>query len=66
MKKGGGGSDLVWLCMSADCVRFLAFINGIKDVYRDFGKRMLQSLKKMGYAAEFVHNNDMKSTTVFE
>ena len=30
-KKSGGDSDLVWLFMSADSVKLLAFINGIKN-----------------------------------
>lgn len=61
--KHGGGSVMVWGCMSAAGTGDLRFIEGNMDstMYCEILKeKMLPSLKKMGRKAIFQHDNDPK------
>ncbi|GFS93076.1 transposable element Tcb1 transposase [Trichonephila clavipes] len=63
--KFGGGSVLVWGCMSAGGVRELAFIDGIMDkhVYLRILKNNLEkSASKLGLGFIFQQDNDPKHT----
>ena len=64
--KHGGGSVMVWGCMSAKGVGNLHFIEGIMnaDVYLDIlTTQMMPSAKKlMGRKYIFQHDNDPKHT----
>ncbi len=64
-KKHGGGSVLMWDCMSAACVGELHFIDGIMNsqMYCSILKeKMLPSLCALGRRALFQHDNDPKHT----
>ena len=70
--KHGGGSVMVWGCMSAAGTGELKFIEGNMDstMYCDILKeKMLPSLRKLGRGAVFQHDNDpkhrSKQTTAF-
>lgn len=61
--KHGGGSVLVWGCMSASGVGELPFIDGTMNAQMYTGileKYMLPSLKKLGRGAKFMQDNDPK------
>ncbi len=63
--KHGGGSIMVWGCMSAAGTGELRFIEGNMDsnMYCDILKqKMMPSLQKLGRTAVFQHNNDPKHT----
>lgn len=65
--KHGGGSVLVWGCMSASGVGILHFIDGIMNhwAYIDILKRnLVPSAEKMGMKDNFIfmHDNDPKHT----
>lgn len=67
--KHGGGSVMVWGCMSANGVGNLHFINGIMNqyIYIDLLKNnLLQSAEKMGLSGNFVfqQDNDPKHSSV--
>ncbi|KAI2659532.1 ORF V: Enzymatic polyprotein [Labeo rohita] len=64
--KYGGGSIMVWGCMSAAGTRELRFIKGNVDstMYCTFLKQnMMPSLQKLGQTAVFQDDNDPKHTT---
>ena len=64
--KHGGGSVLIWVCMSSDGVGEMIFINGIMNssAYVEIlDKFMLPSLRKLGRCAMFMQDNDPKHTT---
>ncbi len=64
--KHGGGSVLMWGCMSAAGVRELHFIDGIMNsqMYCSILKeKMLPSLRALGRRALFHHDNDPKCTS---
>ncbi len=64
--KHGGGSVLMWGCMSAAGVRELHFIDGIMNsqMYCSILKeKMLPSLRALGRRALFQHDNDPKHTS---
>ncbi len=64
--KHGGGSVLMWGCMSAAGVRELHFIDGIMNsqMYCSLLKeKMLPSLRALGRRALFQHDNDPKHTS---
>lgn len=64
--KHGGGSVLVWGCMSAAGTGELRFIDGIMNstMYCEILKeKMLPSLRKLGRKAVFQHDNDPKHTS---
>ncbi len=64
--KHGGGSVMVWGCMSASGTGELHFIDGIMDsvVYCDILKNnMVPSLRKLGRNAVFQQDNDPKHTS---
>jgi hypothetical protein len=70
--KHGGGSLMVWGCMSAAGTEELTFIDGImnSNIYCDILKKnMIPSLRKLGCTAIFQHDNDpkhaSKMTTAF-
>ena len=59
--KHGGGSVMVWGCMSAAGTRELQFIEGTMNgnIYCDILKQsMIPSLQKLGRRAVFQHDND--------
>lgn len=63
--KHGGGSVLVWGCMSSSGVGEMTFIDGIMNarVYVDILQTfMLSSLKKLGRRGIFMQDNDPKHT----
>ncbi len=63
--KHGGGSIMVWGCMSAAGTGELRFIEGNMDsnMYCDILKqKMMLSLQKLCRTAVFQHNNDPKHT----
>ncbi len=63
--KHGGGSIMVWGCMSAAGTGELRFIEGNMDsnMYCDILKqKMMPSLQKLGQTGVFQHNNDPKHT----
>ncbi len=63
--KHGGGSIMVWGCMSAAGTGELRFIEGNMDsnMYCDILKqKMMPSLQKLGRTAVFPHNIDPKHT----
>ncbi len=62
----GGGSVMVWECMSAAGTGELQFIEGtmITNMYCDILKQsMIPSLRRLGCRAEFQHDNDPKHTS---
>ncbi len=64
--KHGGGSVLMWRCMSAAGVGELHFIDGIMNsqMYCSILKeKMLPSLRALGRRALFQHDNDPKHTS---
>ncbi len=64
--KHGGGSVLMWGCMSAAGVGELHFIDGIMNsqMYCSILKeKMLLSLRALGHHALFQHDNDPKHTS---
>ncbi len=64
--KHGGGSVLMWSCMSAAGVGELHFIDGIMNsqMYCSILKeKMLPSLRALGRRALFQHDNDPKHTS---
>ncbi len=63
--KHGGGSVLMWGCMSAACVGELHFIDGMNSqMYCSMLKeKMLSSLSALGRRALFQHDNDSKHTS---
>uniref|UniRef100_A0A8C4RHS4 Transposase n=1 Tax=Erpetoichthys calabaricus TaxID=27687 RepID=A0A8C4RHS4_ERPCA len=64
--KYGGGSALMWGCMSAAGVGELHFVDGIMNstMYCSILKeKMLPSLRALGRRALFQHNNDPKHTS---
>ncbi len=64
--KHGGGSVLMWGCMSAAGVGELHFIDGIMNsqMYCSILKeKMLPSLRALGRRALFQHGNDPKHTS---
>ncbi len=64
--KHGGGSVLMWGCMSAAGVGELHFIDGIMNsqIYCSILKeKMLPSLRALGRRALFQHDNDPKHTS---
>ncbi len=64
--KHGGGSVLMWGCMSAAGVGELHFIDGImhSQMYCSILKeKMLPSLRALGRHALFQHDNDPKHTS---
>ncbi len=64
--KHGGGSVLMWDCMSAAGVGELHFIDGIMNsqMYCSILKeKMLPSLRALGRRAHFQHDNDPKHTS---
>ena len=64
--KHGGGSVLLWGCMSAAGVGELLFINGIMNsqMYCEILKeKMIPSLCALGHRALFQHDNDPKHTS---
>ncbi len=64
--KHGGGSVLMWGCMSAAGVGELHFIDGIMNsqMYCSLLKeKMLPSLRALGRRALFQHDNDPKHTS---
>ncbi len=64
--KHGGGSVLMWGCMSAAGVGELHFIDGIMNsqMYCSILKeKMLPSLRALGHRALFQHDNDPKHTS---
>ncbi len=64
--KHGGGSVLMWGCMSAAGVGELHFIDGIMNsqMYCSILKeKMLPSLRDLGRCALFQHDNDPKHTS---
>ncbi len=64
--KHGGGSVLMWGCMSAAGVGELHFIDGIMNsqMYCSILKeKMLPSLRALGRRALFQHDNDPKHTS---
>ncbi len=64
--KRGGGSVLMWGCMSAAGVGELHFIDGIMNsqMYCSILKeKMLPSLRALGRRALFQHDNDPKHTS---
>ena len=63
--KHGGGSVLIWVCMSSDGVGEMTFIDGIMNssAYVEIlDKFMLPSLRKLGRRAMFMQDNDPKHT----
>ncbi len=67
--KHGGGSVLMWGCMSAAGVGELHFIDGIMNsqMYCSILKeKMLPSLRALGHRALFQHDNDPKHTSVLD
>ncbi len=65
-KENGGGSVLMWGCMSAAGVGELHFIDGIMNsqMYCSLLKeKMLPSLRALGHRALFQHDNDPKYTS---
>lgn len=64
--KHGGGSVMVWGCMSAAGTGDMCFIEGImnSDMYCDILRQyMIPSLRKLGRKAIFQHDNDPKHTS---
>ncbi len=64
--KHGGGSVMVWGCMSAAGTGELQFIEGIMNanMYWDILKQsMIPSLRRLGRRAVFQHDNDPKHTS---
>ncbi len=64
--KHGGGSVLMWGCMSAAGVRELHFIDGIMNSQMHCSilkEKMLPSLRALGRRALFHHDNDHKHTS---
>ncbi len=64
--KHGGGSVLMWGCMSAAGVRELHFIDGIMNSQMFCSilkEKMLPSLCALGRRALFQHDNDPKHTS---
>ncbi len=64
--KHGGGSVLMWCCMSAAGVGELHFIDGIMNSQMYCSKqkeKMLPSLRALGRRALFQHDNDPKHTS---
>ena len=64
--KHGGGSVMIWGCMSAAGTREMRFIEGIMDskMYCDIlMQNMKPFLKKLGRTAVFQHDNDPKHTS---
>ncbi len=64
--KYGGGSVMVWGCMSAASTGELQFIEGTMDanMYCDILKQsMIPSLQRLGSRAVFQHDNDPKHTS---
>ncbi len=64
--KHGGGSVIMWGCMSAAGVGELHFIDGIMNsqMYCSILKeKMLPSLRALGHRALFQHDNDPKHTS---
>ncbi len=64
--KHGGGSVMVWGCMSAAGTGELHFIEGTMNanVYCDILKQsMIPSLRRLGCRAVFQHDNDPKHTS---
>ncbi len=60
--KHGGGSVLMWGCMSAAGVGELHFIDGIMNS-QILKEKMLPSLRALGRRALFQHDNDPKHTS---
>ncbi len=63
--KHGGGSVMVWGCMSAAGTGELQFIEGTMNanMYCDILKQsMIPSLRRLGRRAVFQHVNDLKHT----
>ncbi len=59
--KHGGGSVMVWGCMSAAGTGELQFIEGTinANMYCDIVKQsMIPSLRRLGHRAVFLHDND--------
>ncbi len=59
--KHGGGSVMVWGCMSAAGTAELQFIEGTMNanMYCDILKQsMILSLRRLGHGAVFQHDND--------
>ncbi len=66
MKHHGGGSVLMWGCMSAAGVGELHFIDGIMNSQMFCSilkEKMLPSLRALGRRALFQHDNDPKHTS---
>ncbi len=64
--KHGGGSVMVWGCMSAAGTGELQFIEGTMNanIYCDILKKsMIPSLQRLGHRAVFQHDNDPKHTS---
>ncbi|KAF7239028.1 hypothetical protein EYD10_14251 [Varanus komodoensis] len=64
--KRGGGSVMVWSCMSAAGIEELQFIEGTlkANMYCDILKQsMIPSLRRLGRRAVFQHDNDPKHTS---
>ena len=64
--KHGGGSVMVWGCMSAASTGGLQFIEGTMNAntYCDMLKQsMIPSLWRLGHRAVFQHDNDPKHTS---
>ncbi len=64
--KHGGGSVMVWGCMSAASTGELQFIEGTMNakMYCDILKQsMIPSLRRLGCRAVFQHDNDPKHTS---
>ena len=64
--KHGGGSVMVWGCMSAAGTGVLQFIEGTMNanMYCDILRQsMTPSLQKLGCRAVFQHDNDPKHTS---
>ncbi len=64
--KHGGGSVMVWGCMSAAGTAELQFIEGTMNanMYCDILKQsMIPSLQRLGHRAVFQHDNDPKHTS---
>ncbi len=64
--KHGGGSVMVWGCMSAAGTRELQLIKGTMNanMYCDILKQsMIPSLRRLGHRAVFQHDNDPKHTS---
>ncbi len=64
--KHGGGSVLMWGCVSAAGVGELHFIDGIMNSQMHCSilkEKMLQSLRALGRRALFQHDNDPKHTS---